>query len=396
MKTAKRNAVILSAAQAVNGSMGPIAISMGAWGGAYLHPQNIALATLPVAAYSVGTALFAFPVGMITKALGRRNGFILGSLMGVIGAMLAAYALSTKSFFLFGLGFSCLGAASAFVQQYRFAAADHGSDHFKSKAISWVLTGGVFAAILGPQIAMRTKDMLSPTPYAGAFIALAALLVVGIAVLTTLTPLRDHPDDQPATLTPSRPLRTILKQPKFIVALLCAISSYGLMTFMMTGATLAMTNHGHSQNHAVMGIQWHVLAMYAPSYFTGLLLVRFGKPAVISTGLLLLIACSGIALAGVDLWNFWGSLVLLGLGWNFGFIGATALLGETYFESEKNKVQGLHDCILFSFVTTASLMSGAVLHLFGWTTIAIILLPVSLISLLSLVFLRIYENRIPS
>lgn len=391
--TAVHNAIILSLAQAVSGAIGPIAISLGALAGAYLLPDNTALATLPVAGFSIGLALFALPVGLLTKWLGRRSGFILGTVLGIIGALLAGYALFAYSFILFCLAFAMLGGASAFSVQYRFAATDQGDDHFKSRAISWVLSGGIVAAVLGPQIVLRTKDMFLPTPFAGAFFAAAGLLVIGIFILMFLKRLPKEAAEIHKASPSERPLRVIMQQPKFIVALFCAVSSYGLMTFMMTGAPLAITHNGHSQADAIIGIQWHVMAMFAPSFFTGILIVKFGKTPIIACGLSLLILCAVIALSGTALWNFWTSLVLLGLGWNFGFIGATALLAECHSELEKNKIQGIHDFILFSFVASASLLSGTILHFFGWAGVAWILVPVSTISLFSLLWLNIQGKK---
>lgn len=383
-----RNAIVLSLAQAFNGSIGAIAISLGALAGAWLVPDRLALATLPVAAYSIGAAVLAMPVALSGRKFGRKTSFIIGAIIGIIGALLSILALQQSEFWLFCLGYFLIGGAGAFVQQYRFAAADTGSDKFKSQAISWVLTGGVLAAIIGTGVVLRTKDLFLPLPFAGGFAGMAGLLLVGSGILLFLKP-TGH--GRVATETKTNNIRhigEIIRQPVFIVALLCAVASFALMTFMMTGAPLAMKHHGHTEAQAILGIRWHVLAMYAPSFFTGALIVRFGKLLIIGAGLGLLILCAGIALVGLELWNFWTSLILLGIGWNFGFIGATALLGEAYSESERNKVQGLHDFILFSFVATASLGSGAMLNSHGWHGIAIVLIPVSILAVLSLLWLK--------
>ena len=391
--SAPRNALVLSLAQAVNGSIGAIAISLGGWSGAYLLPGNPALHTLPIAGYSIGVAVFASLVALLSHNWGRKLGFISGAVIGIFGAALACFALVNNGFWMFCAAFLLIGGSSAFVQQYRFAAADQGDDKFKSRAISWVLTGGVLAAFIGPQIVMRTKDALLPIPFAGAFVAMAALLVGGVIILSFLSKVPALKHDAAINGDTGRSLFTIIKQPVFLVALLCAISSFALMTFMMTGAPLAMTHNGHSHDQAVTGIQWHILAMYAPSFITGSLIVRFGKIPVIAIGLALLLLCAGIALAGLELWNFWTSLILLGIGWNFGFIGATALLGESYTAAEKNKVQGGHDTILFSFVAMAALLSGATLNSFGWHGVATVLLPIASISLLALLWLAISKRK---
>jgi len=388
-----RNAFVLSLAQACNGSIGAIAISLGALGGAWLVPENLAFATLPVASYSAGSALFAIPVALLGRKFGRKASFIIGALIGILGAMLSMLALQQGAFGLFCAGYLFIGGAGAFVQQYRFAAADTGTDKFKSRAISWVLTGGVLAAFIGTEVVLRTKDLFLPLPFAGAFVGMAGLLAVGIGVLVFLKPVgRSHISEE-VTSTPERRISEIVKQPVFIVALLCAVASYALMTFMMTGAPLAMKHHGHTEAQAVLGIRWHVLAMFGPSFFTGALIVRFGKLPIIAAGLGLLIMCAAVALAGLELWNFWTSLILLGVGWNFGFIGATTLLGEAYTASEKNKVQGLHDFILFSLVAAASLASGATLNSFGWNGIALVLIPVSILAAFSLLWLKVIGRK---
>lgn len=388
-----RNAVVLSLAQAFNGSIGAIAISIGALAGAWLNPEHLALATLPVAAYSTGAAVFALPVALLGRVFGRRVSFVFGAFIGIFGAMLSALSLQQGAFGLFCLGYLLIGGAGAFVQQYRFAAADTGTDKFKSRAISWVLTGGVLAAFIGTEVVLRTKDLFLPLPFAGAFVGMAGLLLAGIIILLFLKPIGQSQTIEDATTEPIRGLGEIIKQPVFIVALLCAVASFALMTFMMTGAPLAMKHHGHTEAEAVLGIRWHVLAMYGPSFFTGALIVRFGKLPVVAVGLGLLILCAGVALAGLELWNFWVSLILLGIGWNFGFIGATTLLGEAYHAGEKNKVQGVHDFILFSFVAAASFASGATLNSYGWNGIAIVLIPISILAAFSLLWLKILGRQ---
>jgi len=391
--SAKPNAIILAIAQAVNGSIAAIGVSLGALAGAYLLSENQELATLPVAAMSIGVAAFALPVALLCKKFGRRLGFILGSLVGLIGASLAVLALFKTSFAIFCVGMFLIGGLGSFVQQYRFAAADQGDDKFQSKAISWVMAGGIFAAFIGPQTVLFSKDLFLPVPFAGAYVAGGALLCIGILILSFLKPVDQNKLEIEKTQNSGRPLALICKQPKFIVALICAISSYGLMSFVMTGAPLAMTHHGHSVEQAVQGIQWHILAMYGPSFFTGLLIVRLGKIPIIATGLLLLLICAGVALMGAGLWNFWAALILLGIGWNFGFIGSTALLSETYQSEEKNKVQGMHDFILFSCVACASLLSGVALHKIGWNGVAAFVIPISGLGLVSLIWLSLNQYK---
>lgn len=382
---ARRNVIVLATAQAVGGAGAPICISLGGIVGYYLLGPDKSFATLPVTGFVVGTALATLPAGMLARALGRRKGLMVGSLVGVCGGWLAAYAIFLSSFWFFCFGVLLAGASSAFVQQYRFAAADSASESFRPKAISWVMAGGVLAAVIGPQTASLTKDMLAPTLYAGAFVGLSVLAALSWIVLSFL---KERPIVSVQDTSAGRPLSEIVRQGRFIVAVLCAVSSYALMSFVMTAAPMAMVSHGHSMSNALLGIQWHVMAMFAPSFFTGSLIQRFGKERIVVVGLLLLGGCSALALAGPHLAHFWGALILLGVGWNFGFIGATAMLTETYRPEEKNRVQAVNDFIVFGFVAAASLSSGGILNAYGWNTVNVVVFPVVIITLAMLFFTR--------
>ena len=395
-KLARRNAILLAVAQAFNGSTAALCISMGGLAGLYLLGDDKSLATAPVTTYNIGVALGALPAAMLMRKVGRRMGFIGGSLIGIAGALLTTGALFAHSFWLFCLGTVLYGASGSFTQQFRFAAADQGLESFKPKAISWVLAGGVFAGIIGPQTVIYAKDLFEPVKFAGAFLAGAGLLIIGIIVLSQLKfaqPQSQSTEDDPANSTPARPLSEIMAQPRFIVAVMCAVGAYALMSFVMTAAPLAMVGHGIHINDATLGIQWHVLAMFGPSFFTGNLIARFGKEKIVATGFFILIASALVALNGVGLWQFWTSLVLLGLGWNFGFIGATAMLTETYRPNEKSKAQGANDFILFGSVALASLMSGLTLNFVGWEMINTVVFPVVIVCLLSLIWLSTRANR---
>ncbi len=375
LKQAKRTALTLAAAQSFIGSTQPICISLGGLAGFYLLGADKTLATMPVTTFNLGVALGALPAAMLMRAVGRRYGFSAGALIVSVGAAVAAMALLIHSFWLFALGLAIIGIGGSFQQQYRFAAADAAPKAFKSQAISWVLCGGIVAAIIGPQSAILTKDMMAPVSYAGAFLSAVVLGLIGAAILMTLKPapvVVEEPDDPGDD---ERPLLTIISQTRFMVSFLCAVVTYALMAFVMTGAPLAMVACGHSADDATLGISWHVLAMFGPSFFTGKLIARFGKEAIVATGLVLLIGCGVVALSGLGLWQFWIALILLGVGWNFGFIGSTAMLTDAYRPSEKNKVQGIHDFALFSFVAVASLASGATLNAYGWDMINWIVFP---------------------
>ncbi|MEM8542123.1 MAG: MFS transporter [Pseudomonadota bacterium] len=375
LKEAKRTTLTLAAAQSLIGSTQPICISIGGLAGFYLLGTDKALATLPVTGFNLGVAIGALPAAMLMRAIGRRYGFSVGALIVSLGAALAALALLIHNFWFFAFGLAVIGIGGSFQQQYRFAAADASPKSFKSQSISWVLCGGIVAAIIGPQLVILTKDLMAPVSYAGAFLSAVVLGVVGAGVLMTLKPQPATVDDPEDPTDDERPLSSIISQPRFLVSFLCAVVTYALMAFVMTGAPLAMVACGHSADDATLGISWHVLAMFGPSFFTGKLIARFGKETIVAAGLLLLIGSGIVALSGLALWQFWIALILLGVGWNFGFIGATAMTTDTYRPSEKNKVQGIHDFALFTFVAIGSLASGATLNAFGWDMINWIVFP---------------------
>lgn len=373
---ARRSAIVLSAAQAVLGSAAPICFALGALAGHFMLGPDKSLSTAPITGYNVGVALGALPAAAIIRRLGHRDGFMTGSGFAALGGLIAAIALFQSSFWLFAFGLSIIGIGNAFVQQIRFAAADNAPAEFKARAISLVLAGGIVTAILGPQTVIFTHDLLAPVPFAGTFVAIIGLSAVGAAILFFL-PARTRVATREVVADTGRPLVEIITQLRYAVALVCAVGSYSMMTFVMTGAPLAMVGCGFSSDQATLGISWHVMAMYAPSFFTGRLIHRFGAPVIIATGFLLLVACSAVALSGIALWQFWTALVLLGLGWNFAFIGATSVVATCYRPEEKGKAQGFHDFVLFSTVAFASLMSGAVYNSGGWEMLALIVLPVS-------------------
>ena len=392
-REARRTALILAASQAIVGSAAVVAFSLGAIAGQYLLDADKSLATAPITGFNLGVALGAIPAAWIIRRLGQRNGFQVGTLITALGGMLATLALFQSSFWTFAVALMVIGLGGAFVQQFRFAAADNAPPEFKARAISFVLAGGVFTAVIGPQIVIFTRDMLAPVMFAGAFAAILGLAAVG-AVLLSFLRVRDKTSshDEHAG-EPARELSEIVRQPQFAIGLLCAVGSYALMSFVMTGAPLAMVGCGFSPDEAALGISWHVMAMFGPSFFTGALISRFGKEKIVAAGLILLIACAVVALSGIQLWQFWTALILLGLGWNFAFIGATAMVAGTYRNSEKGKVQGLHDFILFGSVAFGSLMSGAVYNAWGWEMLNWIVFPVTMLCLVSLAGLVISGRR---
>lgn len=389
LSEAKRNVFLLTLAQAILGSAGPLSFSVGALAGYQLLGADKSLATAPLTGFNIGVALGAVAVALAARFLGRKAGFILGALLCSTGGALAAVALFRMDFWLFALGLMLIGLAGGFTQKIRFAAADASPSFYKPKAISWILAGGVVSAIVGPQLAIFGKDVLAPVTFAGTFIALVplGLLAAGILCFLKLPELK-----QTVSSAPARPLFEIIATRRFITGMICGIGSYALMTFMMTGAPLAMViGCGFPSELATLGIQWHVLAMFGPSFFTGVLITRFGAEKVVAAGLVILMACAIVAHMGVDLWNFWLALILLGAGWNFGFIGATSIVSSSYRPHEADKVQGFHDIILFGTVALSSLSSGQVFTAWGWSVMNLVIWPVAgfcLILVLTLIFSR--------
>lgn len=381
---AKRSAFIFAAAQAITGTAAPIAISMGALAGVYLLDADKSLATAPVTGYNVGVALGALPAGWLGRKIGQKYAFMSGALIVAMGGAFACAAILQSSFWMFVGALLFLGGGGAFTQQYRFAAADNSPPQFKAQAISWVLGGGVISAVLGPQSVIFTKDMFLPIQFVGSYAAITLFAILGFFVLATLKTTPLIVAAKGVSQNTGRPLKEIISQPNFIVALLCSVCTYSLMSFVMTGAPLAMIGCGFSLTDATLGIQWHVLAMFAPSFFTGKLIARFGKETIVASGLVILIACALVAISGIALWQFWLALILLGLGWNFGFIGATAMVTECYRPEEKGKVQGFHDFVLFSSVALSSLFSGKVLLVWGWTALNSVIFPVAALCLIIL------------
>jgi MFS family permease len=315
-----------------------------------------------------------------------------GTLLTALGGLFATIALFHSSFWLFAFGLLVVGGGNAFVQQFRFAAADNAPPEFKARAISFVLAGGIVTAVIGPQTVIFTHDLLAPVPFAGSFAAIIVLAAIGAAILFFLRK-ETGAVTRAAGADSGRSLVEIVMQPRYAVALGCGVASYALMTFVMTGAPLAMVGCGFSSDQATLGISWHVMAMFGPSFFTGRLIQRFGAPTIVASGFVLLISCALVAMSGIELWQFWSALILLGLGWNFAFIGATSIVAQCYTPEEKGRAQGFHDFVLFSSVAFASLMSGAVYHSWGWETLVRIILPVAALGLLAIGFLRFSARR---
>jgi MFS family permease len=381
---AKHNAVVLAVAMALGGSSPAIVVSLGGLVGQALA-WNKELATLPVSLLNLGLALGTIPAAMLMRKAGRRTGYIIGAGIGLAGGCLAAFGIASFSFTLFCLGTLIIGSYGSFNQSYRFAATDSASEAFKPRAISWVMTGGLVAGVIGPQTVIWTRDAVQTAPFAGAFLAQATLALLSMVAISFLRP---APVSPTFTKAAGRPLIEIVRQPRFIVAAVTGLVSYSLMTFIMTAAPLAMIGCGHSIGAAALGIQWHILAMFGPSFFTGRLIARFGKGKVTAVGLVLIALSAVIGLSGIGTAHFWTALILLGIGWNFGFIGATALVTDCYRPEERAKVQAANDFLIFGSVAVASFSSGKLLSAGGWESVNWLVFPPVVVALVLLAWLQ--------
>ncbi|MDB5617382.1 MFS transporter [Tardiphaga sp.] len=373
---ARGNVRKLAVAQALAGANSAVIFATGAIVGSMLAP-SVSLATVPISIYVVGLACGTLPVGIISRAYGRRVAFIIGSGCGAICGVLGALAIFNASFALFCCATFFGGFYGAVAQSYRFAAADGASAAYRPKAVSWVMAGGVFAGVLGPQLVQWTMDIWPPYLFAVSFAAQAVVALIAMALLCTV----DAPKPAPADLHGGRPLLEIARQPRFIAAAICGVVSYSMMNLVMTSAPLAMKMCGLSLSDSNFGIQWHVVAMYGPSFFTGSLIARFGAPRIVAAGLALEAVAAVIGLSGITAMHFWGGLVVLGLGWNFGFIGASALVLESHRPQERNKVQAFNDFLVFGVMAVGSFSSGQLLANYGWGTVNAVVFPPVLLGL---------------
>jgi predicted MFS family arabinose efflux permease len=370
-RLAKRNALVLAAAQALAGGNSIVIVSTAGLVGATLVDK--ALATVPVSTYVLGMWMATLPIGMIAKRFGRLASFELGALCGAIAGVLCCLAVLKASFGLLCLGTLFGGFYAAVHQSYRFASTDTASDGFKPRAISWVMTGGLFSAFVGPQLVIVTKDLWAPYLFAASYLAQAGVAILsGVVLLATRIP---RAVETGRRMGDGRPLVEIFRQPRLIVAVVCGVASYSMMNLVMTSAPVAMLDCHLTHDDAILGLQWHVVGMFAPSFFTGTLIARFGTARVAGVGLAIIALGALIALAGIGLWNFWTALILLGVGWNFAFVGATALVTQCHRPNERNKVQAVNDFLVFGSMAIGSFASGKLLASFGWNAVAEVVLP---------------------
>jgi MFS family permease len=367
----RRNVAILAVNQALFLVAAITVMTLSGIVGQRLAPTP-ALATLPIAMMMIGVVLASLPASLLMQRVGRRAGFIVGALVGGAGGgALSVWAIAEGSFWGFGAGNLLLGVYQAFANYHRFAAADASSPGFESRAISLVLAGGVVAAFLGPLNASRATDLLAAVPQAGPYAVIVGLAVIGAALHTWL----HIPLDDDARTGQQRPMGAIRTDPAFGVALLAATVGYTIMILVMTATPLAMQHEGFGLPAAATVMQWHVLGMFAPSFVTGHLIARFGLPNVLFAGAAVLVGSVAVAVSGRSMGHFWVALVLLGVGWNFLFIGGSALLATTHAPAERGKVQGVNELVIFGAVAVGSLLAGALLHTVGWATLNLLMLP---------------------
>lgn len=394
-RRARRNVAILVAAQALLGAQLPMIFVLGGLAGQSLA-SNVCFATLPISLIVLGSMLSATPMSAIMQRFGRRVGFFVGAAGGAAGGAIGAMGLVQQSFPLFLLGSLFTGIYMSAHGFYRFAAADTASDGFRPKAISLVMAGGLLSAIIGPQLVKVTSDSIL-LPFLGTYLAVVAVNLVGSVLFVFLD--IPAPPAPTGNMRPGRSRMQLLRTPRIAVAIICAMVSYALMNLIMTSTPLAAVGNGHAQNRAADIVTGHVLAMFSPSFFTGHLILRFGAEKIVTAGLVILALSGVVGLAGVELGNFFVALILLGVGWNFGFIGATAMLSDAHSTQERGRVQGLNDMIVFGFVTVASLASGGLMNCSGgapqdgWTAVNLAMVPLLAIAGSALIWLSLRTRR---
>lgn len=374
---ARRNVAVLVAAQAILGAQMPMIFTFGGLAGQSLA-SNPCFATLPISMIVLGSMLTATPLSALMQRFGRRVGFVVGALGGALGAAISAYGLLQSSFFLLCFGSLFTGVYMSAQGFYRFAAADRASDDFRPKAISYVMAGGLLSAVIGPQLGAATVDAMV-VPFLGIYVAVVVLNLLGTLLFVFLD--IPVPDRNTFVGIVTRSRMQLMRTPRVIVAVVVATVSYALMNLVMTSTPLAVVGCGFGKNAAGHIVTSHVLAMYAPSFITGHIIARFGVEKVMATGLVILAVAGFVAISGVDLMNFYAALILLGVGWNFGFIGATTMLTGAVAPSERGRMQGLNDLIVFGGVTLASLSSGGLMNCSGssvqagWSAVNMAMLP---------------------
>ncbi|MDM7946348.1 MFS transporter [Oceanibaculum nanhaiense] len=380
----RKNVVLLALCQALSMSGSSLVMTVSAIVGTMIAADKT-MATLPLAFQMTAMMVTTIPASLAMKRFGRRAGFLFGIMVGIGGAVLATYAIFERNFVLLCVASGVMGIQMGFAQFYRFAAADTAKPDFKSKAISLVLAGGVIAAVLGPNLAKWARDLFEPVMFAGSYAAIAVLWLIPLVLLFFIDIPRPSVEERKQS---GRPLVVIMRQPVFVVAIIGAVVAYAMMNMVMTSTPLAMLACGLEFEDAAFVIQWHVLGMYAPAFFTGSLIARYGMLNVMLVGAVLMLGCVAVNLSGQDVTRFWLALVLLGVGWNFLFVGATTLLTETYVPAEKAKVQAANDFLVFGSVSISAFSSGMLQNAFGWDIVNMMALPFLAVALCMVAWLR--------
>ena len=383
------NVTRLSMAQALAGANASVIYATGAIIGNTLAPSP-AMATIPISVMVVGMAIGTLPAGWLARRYGRRGAFLAGTGCGCGAGLLGALALMVQSLTLFCLATLLAGFYQAVVQSFRFAAADGIAPALRPRALSWVMAGGVFAGVLGPQLVTLTMNAWPPYIFVASYLAQAGVAIVAAVVLNGV----DLPGITAVEAARGRPLMEIIKQRTFVVAAVCGVVSYTLMNLVMTSAPLAMRLCGLPLSASNSAIQWHVVAMYAPSFFTGAIVAKFGAPRVVAVGLLLLAATAIVGLAGITVAHFVAGLVLLGLGWNLAFVGASAMVLETHRPEERTRVQSFNDFLVCGMMALGSFSSGGLLTGYGWDAVNWVVFPPVAIALLTLAISRVRRPAI--
>jgi MFS family permease len=390
-RLARRNVYVLVASQAILGAQLPMIFIIAGLAGQSLAP-NKCWATLPISLMVIGSMLTATPLSAFMAKYGRRAGFIAGTIGGTIGAATGALGLYYSSFLIFLIGALFSGIYMSAQGFYRFAAADTASESFRPKAISWVMAGGLLSAIVGPELVKLTNDAFV-VPFLGTYLTVIALNFFGIFLFGLLN--IPKPIAAVAGAPQGRSRAELIRTPRIAVAVIVATVGYALMNLVMTSSPLAVVGCGFEKADAANVVMGHVLAMYAPSFFTGHIIARFGVEKVMATGLVILAAAGAVAMAGVDLMNFFAALILLGVGWNFAFIGATTMLTGSIEPSERGRMQGLNDLIVFGGVTMASFSSGGLMNCSGgsvqsgWQAVNMAMLPFLVLAGAALIWLAL-------
>jgi MFS family permease len=387
----KRNVMVLAGGQALFNSGRSTMFLVATLASVNMLGDDLTFVTLPITMMLVGTTCGTLPASHLMQCIGRKWGFAIGALIGVVGCTICLYAIARNDFILFNAGIFFFGIYSGFAGLQRFAAADAAASEFRARAISLVIAAGIVGAFVGPETAKLTRMLLPEAEFAGTMIA-----ILGFALLAAISSLWiDLPRPTRAERADTgRPLSEILKEPAIIVAIAGGLVGYVTMNMMMTTTPIAMrVGHSFSFDDAAFVIEWHIFAMFAPGLFTGRLIARYGSLRIIAAGALFLLIAVTIALSGTELWQFWFAMFALGLGWNFSFTGGTTLLTESHAPSERAKIQGTNDFIVFTFMAISSMFSGTLYHVMGWTWVNLATLPMIAVMLVLLGWLALIKRR---